>query len=270
MDYEWIIDTLESTWGDLDRYLSPRPEPDFDTPTALPGWSVRDLVAHLVGLSRVVLGEPVPTHVGPWPEYVKNPLGELNEAFVAAYRRAPTSEVLSDFREVNRRALDALRGLDDAGWEKVGWSPEGDRPHHRFQETRIVDSWIHYQDVRDALGEPREDHGIGDEIVLNRFEAALPYVVGKKVAPGDGTLIRLNLTGAHGAVGRDRHRGRPGAAGRDVRARARRGADDSGRRCSGGAWPGASAPTTLLGASAHRRARATALSPGASPTRCTS
>lgn len=212
MDYQWIIDTLESTWGDLDRYLSPRPEPDFDTPTALPGWSVRDLVAHLVGLSRVVLGEPVPTHVGPWPEYVKNPLGELNEAFVAAYRRAPTSEVLSDFREVNRRALDALRGLDDAGWEKVGWSPEGDRPHHRFQETRIVDAWIHYQDARDALGEPREDPGIGAQVVLNRFEAALPYVVGKKVAPGDGTLIRLDLTGAHGrsvAIATEDGRARP-------------------------------------------------------------
>ncbi|HEV2427438.1 MAG TPA: maleylpyruvate isomerase family mycothiol-dependent enzyme [Acidimicrobiales bacterium] len=198
MDYQWIIDTLESTWRDFDHYLTPRPQPDFDTPTALPGWSVHDLIGHLVGLTRVVLGEPVPTHVGPWPEYVKNPLGELNEAFVAIYRRVPTSEVLAEFREVNRRALAELRALDDEGWEKVGWSPEGDRPFHRLQETRIVDSWIHYMDARDALGEPRDDPGVAADVVLNRLEAALPYVVGKKVAPRDGTLIRLDLTGARG------------------------------------------------------------------------
>ena len=78
--------------------------------------------------------------------------------------------------------------LDDAGWEKVGWSPEGERPYHRFQETRVVDSWIHLQDIRDALLQPEDDHGPGEEIVVNRFESALPYIVGKRMKAPDGTL----------------------------------------------------------------------------------
>jgi hypothetical protein len=77
----------------------------------------------------------------------------------------------------------------------VGWSPEGERPYHRFQETRVLDSWIHLQDIRDALLEPTDDHGPGEEIVVNRFEAALPYVLGKKAQAPEGTLVRINLSG---------------------------------------------------------------------------
>ncbi|MGP8010675.1 MAG: hypothetical protein ACLPKZ_10545, partial [Acidimicrobiales bacterium] len=79
--------------------------------------------------------------------------------------------------------------------EKVGWSPEGERPYHRFQETRVLDSWIHLQDIRDALLEPEDDHGPGEEIVVNRFEAALPYVLGKRAHAPEGTLVRINLSG---------------------------------------------------------------------------
>ncbi len=92
-------------------------------------------------------------------------------------------------------SIAALRALDDAGWEKVGWSPEGERPYHRFQETRVVDSWIHLQDIRDALLQPEDDHGPGEEIVVNRFESALPYIVGKRMKSPDGTLVQVNLSG---------------------------------------------------------------------------
>ena len=58
-----------------------------------------------------------------------------------------------------------------------------------------MDSWIHLQDIRDALLEPDDDHGPGEEIVVNRFESALPYIVGKKAGLFDGQSVRMNLTG---------------------------------------------------------------------------
>jgi hypothetical protein len=125
-------------------------------------------------------GGPVPTHEGPYPSHVKNPIGE---------------ELLGLFRQTTSASLERLRALSDEEWERVGWSPEGERPYHRFQETRVVDSWIHLQDIRDALLEPADDHGPGEEIVLNRFEAALPYVLGKRAHAPDGTLVRINLSG---------------------------------------------------------------------------
>jgi hypothetical protein len=77
----------------------------------------------------------------------------------------------------------------------MGWSPNGDSPKHRRVEIRVLDSWIHLQDMRDALLEPADDHGAGEEIVLHRFEGALPFIVGKKMSVADGTMIRINLSG---------------------------------------------------------------------------
>lgn len=195
MAYEWIVEALEETWGALERLMSPQPEAAYERRTCCPGWSVRDVLSHLVGFELMLRGESVPVHVGSWPEHVRNVVGEFNEAYVEAYRQVPGLEVLELFRRTTRASLEHLRSLSDEAWDKVGWSPEGDRPYYRFMETRVLDSWIHLQDVRDALLEPADDHGSGEEIVVNRFESALPYVLGKKMHAPDGTVLRLNLSG---------------------------------------------------------------------------
>ena len=195
MAYEWIVSALEETWTSIDRLARPQPPAAYDAPTPCPGWSVRDVLSHLLGFEQMLRGEAVPTFDGPWPSYVHNPIGEVNEAFVHAQRGRPGIEVLNRFCEVTNESLRNLRALDDEAWERVGWSPEGERPYHGFQETRVLDSWIHLQDIRDALLEPADDHGVGEEIVVNRFEAALPYVVGKKLQAPEGSVIQVNLTG---------------------------------------------------------------------------
>ena len=195
MAYEWIVDALDETWTSIDRTLRARTPESYDAQTPCPGWSVRDVLSHLIGFEMMMNGEPVPEHDGSWPSYVKNPIGEINEAFVVAFRSTPGPEMLDRFRSTTARSLDRLRALDDEAWEKVGWSPEGERPYYRFQETRVLDSWIHLQDIRDALLEPADDHGPGEEIVVNRFEAALPYVLAKKAHAPDGTVVQINLTG---------------------------------------------------------------------------
>ncbi len=196
MAYEWIVDALDETWSSIDRTMRPR-EPDaYLAQTPCPGWSVRDVLSHLIGFELLLRGEVAfEQHEGPWPSHVKNPIGEVNESMVERYRSLPSEELLDLFRETTHRSIKHLRALDDEAWEKVGWSPEGERPFHRFQETRVLDSWIHLQDIRDALLEPSDDHGPGEEIVVKRFESALPYVIGKKAGAKDGTLVRIKLSG---------------------------------------------------------------------------
>jgi uncharacterized protein (TIGR03083 family) len=195
MAYEWIVDALDETWSTIDHVVRPQSPERYDSPTSCPGWSVRDVLSHLLGFEMMMQGTPVPNYEGPWPDYVRNPIGEINEAYVDLHRAEPGIDVLNQFRDVAARALANLRTLDVEAWDKVGWSPEGERPYHRFQETRVLDSWIHLQDVRDALLEPADDHGVAEEIVVNRFEAALPFVLGKKMKAPDDTIIHLNLTG---------------------------------------------------------------------------
>ena len=196
--YEWIVNALEETWSATDRVLRPLAPEGYDAPTPCPGWSVRDILSHLLGFESFLQGAVVPPHEGEWPAYVRNTIGEMNEAFVEAHRHEPGREVLDQFREVSRQAVIRLRGLSVDEWEVVGWSPEGPRPYHRFQETRLLDSWIHLQDIRDALLEPADDHGVGEEVVVNRFEAALPYIVGRAMGAPDGTVVRVTLTGRLG------------------------------------------------------------------------
>jgi len=198
MDYEWIVSALEQTWASIENTLRLRPEEDYDVPTPCPGWTVRDVLSHLIGFEKLLRGEPAPVFAGELPAYVHNPIGEVNEAFVAAYRAWPGGQVLEEFRRVTASSLQRLRGLPLSEWERVGWSPEGDQPYHRFQETRVLDSWIHLQDIRDALLEPTDDHGPGEEIVVNRFEAALPYVLGKRAQAAEGAEVQFNLSGRLG------------------------------------------------------------------------
>jgi len=193
--YEWITDALDETWSALVALLRSQPDSAYAAPTACPGWDVRDVVSHLLGFQLLLRGEPVPEFEGPFPEHVHNFIGEINEAFVQSRRDTPGREVLDEFEGAARDELARLRALSDEEWDQVGWSPEGERPQHRFQETRVLDSWIHLQDVRDALLQPEDDHGAGEEIVINRFESSLPYVVGKKMGSPDGTTLQVNLSG---------------------------------------------------------------------------
>ena len=195
MAYEWIIDALENTWDETSRVVAALDDRQFAAPTPCPGWSVRDVVSHLVGFELMLAGEPLPPTPEIRPDYVKNDIGAINEGFVIERRGRSRDEVVSEFRHVTSAALERLRALSDEQWDVVGWSPEGNAPYHRFMETRLLDSWIHLQDIRDAIAMPSDDHGVGEEVVLNRFEAALPYVVGKRAKAPEGTRVRLNISG---------------------------------------------------------------------------
>ena len=200
MAYEWITDSLEDTWTQIERLARPLAPSEYDAMTPCPGWTVKDILSHLLGFELLLSGGEVPAFDGEMPAHVKNQIGELNEAFVQANRNLAGIEVLEKFSSVTKAALKRLRALDEEAWEKVGWSPEGEKPYFRFQETRIFDSWIHLQDIRDALLQPADDHGTGEEVVVNRFEGAVPYILGKKMQAPEGTLVQINLIGRLGRL----------------------------------------------------------------------
>jgi len=194
--YDWLVDALEDTWGRIELFVARRPERDFDALTVCPGWSVRDVINHLTGTELFLAGAPRPEITAERPAHVKNDLGESNEAFVASRRHLSADEVRADFHEATRARVAHLRALSEQEWEAVSWSPLGERPLHQFMQTRTLDSWIHLHDLRDALLEPADEHGPGEEIVVNTFEAALPFVWAKRTRAPEGEVLRVNLSGA--------------------------------------------------------------------------
>ncbi len=197
---EQVVGQLAEVWGSVIDACRDVTEEQWSLPTDCPGWTVRDQVSHLVAVERMLLGDPAPPSLPTQPPHVKNPIGELNEPWIEARRGTPGQEVLAEFEETVQRRLDALRAFPPERFDVVGWSPVGEVPYRDFMTTRILDSWAHEQDIRAALHRPGGRNGVGETVVLDRCEAAMGYVVGKKVAPLEGTVVWFAISGP---LGRD-------------------------------------------------------------------
>jgi uncharacterized protein (TIGR03083 family) len=193
--YEWIIFALGETWQEVRALLVDAAPSDFELPTACEGWNVRDVLSHLIGFELMMQGHALPDAPLTMPPYVRNSIGEINQRFVEANRDVAPAALLEQFAQVAEASLSRLRLLDEEQWNAVGWSPEGDVAYHRFQETRLLDSWIHLHDIRDALGCTSDVNGVAAEVVVNRFEGALAYVVGKRAQATESSTVRINLVG---------------------------------------------------------------------------
>ena len=79
---------LIQQWKRLDELLAGLKRDDWIAATPLPGWTVRDVVAHVAGTEHMLAGEAVPDIELPASarEYVLNPIAELNEKFVQEAR----------------------------------------------------------------------------------------------------------------------------------------------------------------------------------------
>jgi len=189
-----FIEQLADVWNDLAELGSTLSAEEWRLGTECPGWTVQDQLAHIVGTESILLGR---TAEGPAPDaaHVHNAIGEMNEAWIDPRRARSGPEVLAEFEAVTTLRLDALRQMDDQRLETVGPSPIGDVPYAVFMNVRVMDCWVHDQDMRQALGRPGALEGPAAAAATDRLASSFGYVVGKRVAPPDGTTVVLTIAG---------------------------------------------------------------------------
>jgi uncharacterized protein (TIGR03083 family) len=192
---EETIAALEEVWSATAQMLGELQPDAWDRPTDCPGWSVRDHVSHLIGTELGLLGTTAPPPPDPMPEHVHNPIGASNEAWVDPRRDRPGTEVLAEFVDVTARRLDELKAMPTERWAELGWSPVGEAPYAEFMQIRVMDCWVHEQDIRWAVDRPGDRGGRGEQVALNRLTASLGFVIGRRVAPSEGTTVAVDLTG---------------------------------------------------------------------------
>jgi uncharacterized protein (TIGR03083 family) len=192
---ELVVDLLAEVWESIASLGDVLSERDWDRLTECPGWTVRDQVSHVVGTERMLLGEQAPPPSGAKPEHVRNMLGEVNESWVAARRSLAGSAVLDELRQVTGRRLEELRAFPPEHFEEIGWSPVGQVPYRTFMEIRVMDCWVHEQDIRVATGRPGHGGGRVAELAIDRMMAAMPFVVGKKASAPDGSAVEFDVGG---------------------------------------------------------------------------
>jgi uncharacterized protein (TIGR03083 family) len=71
----------------------------------------------------------------------------------------------------------------------------GTVPYREFMRVRVMDCWVHEQDIRVATGRPGHRDGPAATLALDRLLSAMPFIVGKKATAPDGSRVRFALTG---------------------------------------------------------------------------
>jgi uncharacterized protein (TIGR03083 family) len=188
---EPLVALFEDVWGDIIEVCADLTDAQWEKPTDLPGWTVKDNVAHMIGTERMLLGEQPDAPPVEGAAHVKNDIGKVNEQWIAGYRERPGREVLDAFRAVTQLRLEQLRTMSEDEWNKEGFTPEGPGPYRQFMAIRVFDGWYHDQDIREAIERPGYLEGPVADLSLDRIPVkGLPYVVGKKAsAPPDTTVV---------------------------------------------------------------------------------
>jgi uncharacterized protein (TIGR03083 family) len=191
-DRATVLAALDGTWsGTVAACTGLTPE-QWDAPTDLPGWTVKDNVSHLAGIERILLGEPDPDVELPDLPHVRTDAQRFIERSVHARRGVPGDDVLAEFRDVAQRRLAEIAAYSDADLAAEVDSFAGRRPLGDLLALRAFDSWVHEQDVRHALGLPGTVSGPAAEIALFRVTRALTYALADR-APG--RTVTINTTG---------------------------------------------------------------------------
>jgi uncharacterized protein (TIGR03083 family) len=192
---EPVVALLEATWQSIGDLIDELDEGAWKAPTALPGWTVQDCVSHVIGTELSLMGEPAPVVPIDHLPYVTTDFQRFVEVWVEARRARAGAEIAAEYHSVIARRLAALRSMTPEAFAEPSWSPIGEVPYREFMMVRVFDSWMHEQDIRRALGRPGHLIGPVVDAALERFRAALGYIVGKKAAAPDGSTVVIKTTG---------------------------------------------------------------------------
>ncbi len=189
---EPVIDALDDAWGAIVELGDALDDGEWELPSECPGWTVRDVLSHMVGTERSLLGDASPDPLE--PPHVHNEIGARNEGWVAALRWHSGPQVLAEFRDVTARRLAELRSWPTARFDEVGPSPLGMVPYREFMNVRVMDCWVHEQDIRVATARPGHREGPAAGLAIGRLASAMPFIVGRQAKAPDGSSVRFAWT----------------------------------------------------------------------------
>jgi uncharacterized protein (TIGR03083 family) len=198
LDKDDVLAGLFASWDGIDSLLAALSDEQWQTPTSLPGWTVHDVVAHIIGTEMMLAGTPTPEADVAGRDYVHNEIGALNEKWVEHLRSESPESMLAAFRDITARRKEMLAAMPVGEWNTVTFTPAGPDSYGRFMRVRIFDCWMHEHDIRHAVGRPPTDAdlaGADTRLALDEMTASMPFVVAKKGQAPAGARVQITLTG---------------------------------------------------------------------------
>ena len=190
-----LITIWQQALEDVDAVCATLDDEHWDAPTPCPGWTVGDVVAHIIAIEQVLSGAPGNDHEPNWDllPHVTSDFGRFTEVGVDARRGRSRDEVLAELREtiaIRRNQLDAV----PAGEAVIG--PLGNPTTlERMLRMRIFDTWVHEQDIRTATGNGGDWDSAPAVIAFQQMTRSLPVIWSKGAQAPTGGTVRVAVTG---------------------------------------------------------------------------
>ena len=187
------FDTWLQTVQEIVDLCEPLDDEQWHAQTPCPGWTVADVVAHIIDVEAMLAADPRPETQPDWSQlpHVTSEFGRVTEVGVDFRRSHSKQAVLDELREIMGRRERSLR--DSTGQVRGVFGNMVDVNH--LLGMRIFDCWVHEQDIRTALGRPGGMSSPAAHWSANMMLRGLPKAWGKTVSPPPGSVVRITITG---------------------------------------------------------------------------
>ncbi|MEY9966008.1 uncharacterized protein (TIGR03083 family) [Streptacidiphilus sp. MAP12-16] len=183
----------------VSELVAPLTEGEWNRPTECPGWSVRDVVSHVIAMELELLGDPRPIHTLPRDlRHVVDEFTRYCEVPVDKRRCHTAPEMTGELEYTIIRRSRSLRESRYEPMDEVRW-PMGpysrDVPYHQLLRTRVFDVWTHEQDLRRALRTPGDLDSPSAVVTRDYLIEMLPKAVAKLAGAPAGSTVVFDVHG---------------------------------------------------------------------------
>ena len=178
---------------------------EWDLPTPCPGWSVHDVVAHILGgeLGQLSMGRDGYRSwlidADSWDQLVEG-LNDLNEKWAVAMRRLSPQLLMELMESAGGQVNEHFRSLDpNSSGPPVDWAGADPAPIWMHIAREYTERWHHQQQIRETVGKPVLTEPEWFAPVLATFAHGFPrsYL---GVSAAVGTVVRVEISGASGGT----------------------------------------------------------------------
>ena len=176
---------------------------EWTRPTICPGWSVKDVAAHVLGdfVGRLSIQRD--------GHHVEHPrdgeafsvfLDRINEEWVSAARRMSPPMLVERLSLTGDQIVAFWRTVDlDALGGPVRWAGPEPHPYWLDVAREYTEYWTHQQQIRDATGRSGLTEPYYSGPVIDTFLRGLPHTLRDVTSP-EGTTLQVVVTGPGGGT----------------------------------------------------------------------
>ncbi|MEI2774420.1 MAG: maleylpyruvate isomerase family mycothiol-dependent enzyme [Tetrasphaera sp.] len=193
------LDAYIAAWSqacaDVSAIIDELTADQWAAPSDCPGWSVQDVVAHLAALETELATGRRPRDV---PDVSgKTVSSAWTEAGVAERRENTPEQLIAEFRDAAASRRQTLAADPPTNPAAIPEPRPGNVPwdNATLLRNRVLDVWVHEQDIRRAIGLPGGMDSPAAQITAATFAAALPFALARKTGAAPGTRVAVVVDG---------------------------------------------------------------------------